>query len=107
MPSWYELAIPMAISYATSSTFSFLHNIVRSLKRNLDDFQVHLPGGLQYRFNVIGVTETKTNEDNPKIPCVLFEYVPTPLTSFRRHFTLPAASFLLLLDFGVLEKDSA
>ena len=40
MLSWYELAIP--ISYATSSTFSFLHNIVRSLKRNLDDFQVHL-----------------------------------------------------------------
>ena len=29
MLSWYELAIP--ISYATSSTFSFLHNIVRSL----------------------------------------------------------------------------
>ena len=40
MLSWYELAIP--ISYATSSTFSFLHNIVRSLKRNLDYFQVHL-----------------------------------------------------------------
>ena len=40
MLSWYELAIP--ISYATSLTFSFLHNIVRSLKRNLDYFQVHL-----------------------------------------------------------------
>ena len=40
MLSWYELAIP--ISYATISTFSFLHNIVRSLKRNLDDFQAHL-----------------------------------------------------------------
>ena len=105
MLSWYELAIP--ISYATSSTFSFLHNIVRSLKRNLDDFQVHLLDELQYRFNVIRVTETKTTEDNPKIPCFLFEYVPTPLTSFRRRFTLPAASFFLLLDFGVLEKDSA
>ena len=40
MLSWYELAI--LISYATSSTVSFLHNIVRSLKRNLDDFQVRL-----------------------------------------------------------------
>ena len=49
MLSWYELAIP--ISYATSSTFSFLQNIVRSLKRNLDDFQVHLLDELQYRFN--------------------------------------------------------
>ena len=49
MLSWYELAIP--ILYATSSTFSFLQNIVRSLKRNLDDFQVHLVDELQYRFN--------------------------------------------------------
>ena len=73
MLSWYELAIP--ISYATSSTFSFLQNIVRSLKRSLDDFQVHLLDELQYRFNVIGVTETKTTENNPKIPCFLFEYV--------------------------------
>ena len=105
MLSWYELAIP--ISYATSSTFSFLQNIVRSLKRNLDDFQVHLLDELQYRFNVIGVTETKVTENNPKIPCFLFEYVSMPLTSFRRRFTLPAASFFLLLDFGVLEKDSA
>ena len=37
---------------------------------------------LQYRFNVIRVTETKTTEDNPKIPCFLFEYVLSPLTSF-------------------------
>ena len=105
MLSWYELAIP--ILYATSSTFSFLHNIVRSLKRNLDDFQVHLLDELQYRFNVIRVTENKTTEDNPKIPCFLIKYVPTPLTSFRRRFTQPAASFFLLLDFGVLENDSA
>ena len=80
MLSWYRLAIP--ISYATSSTFSFLQNIVRSLKRNLDDFEVHLLDELQYRFNVIRVTETKTTEDNPKIPYFLFEYVLSPLTSF-------------------------
>ena len=41
---------------------SFLHNIVRSLRRNLDDFQVHLLDEHQYRFNVIRVTETKTTE---------------------------------------------
>ena len=79
MLSWYKLAIP--ISYATSSTFSFLQNIVRSLKRNLDDFEVHLLDELQYRFNVIRVTETKTTEDNPKIPRFLFEYVLSPLTT--------------------------
>ena len=37
---------------------------------------------LQGRFNVIRVTETKTTEDNPKIPYFLFEYVLSPLTSF-------------------------
>ena len=84
----------------------------KKFKRNLDDFQVHLLDELQYGFNVIGVTETNITDPNflglnPKIPCFLFEYVPTPLTSFRRCFTLPAASFFLLLDFGVLEKDSA
>ena len=80
--------------------------------RNLDDFQLHLFDELQYRFNVIGVTETNITDPNflglnPKIPCFLFEYVPTPLTSCRKRFTLPAAPFFLLLSFGVLEKDRA
>ena len=79
MLSWYELVIP--ISYATSSTFSLLHNIVRSLKHDLDDFQVHLLDELQYRSNVIGVTETKITEDNQKIPGYSFEDVPTPLAA--------------------------
>ena len=84
MLSWYELAIP--ISYATSSTFSLLHNNVRSLERNLDDSQVHLLDELQYRFNVIGVTETKITEDNTKIPGYSFEYVPKTLDA--RGFAL-------------------
>ena len=66
--------------------FSLLHNNIRSLKHNLDDFQVHLLEELQYRFSVIGITETKiTDPDflgfNPKIPGYLFEYVPTPLAA--------------------------
>ena len=57
------LAIP--ISYPTSSTFSLLHNIVRNLKRNyLDDFQVHLLDELQYKNNVIGVTEINITDPN-------------------------------------------
>ena len=80
--------------------------------RNLDDFQLHLLDELQYRFNVIGVTETNITDPNflglnPKIPFFLFEYVPTPLTSCRRRCTLLAAPFFLLLSFGVLEKDHA
>ena len=84
----------------------------KKFKRNLDDFQVHLLDELQYRFNVIGVTETNITDPNflglnPKIPCFLFEYVLTPFTSCRRRCTLPAAPFFLLLNFGVVEKDRA
>ena len=61
MLSW--LAIP--ISYPASSTFSLLHNIIRNLKCNyLDDFQVHLLDELQYKNNVIGVTETNITDPN-------------------------------------------
>ena len=112
--SWlYILVIP--ISYATSSTLASLSFIILqelSLQRNLDDFQVHLLDELQYTFNVIRVTETNITDQNflglnPKIPCFLFEYVLTPFTSCQRRFTLPAAPFFLLLNFGALEKDRA
>ena len=53
--------------------FSLLHNNVRSLKRNLENLQVHLLDELDCKFSVIGVTETKiTNADllnfNPNLP---------------------------------------
>ena len=67
--------------------FSFLHNNVRSLRRNLENFQVHLLDELQLHFNVIGVTETRITNFNipldfgPSIPNYNFEYVPTPLSA--------------------------
>ena len=39
--------------------FSLLHNNVRSLKRNLEDLQVHLLDELGHCFSIIGVSETK------------------------------------------------
>jgi hypothetical protein len=36
-----------------------LHNNVRSLKRNLENFQTHLLQELDFNFSVIGITETK------------------------------------------------
>ena len=59
-------------------TFALLYNNIRSLKHNLDDFQGHLSDQLQYRFSVIGITETKITDPNflcfnPNIPGHLFE----------------------------------
>ena len=45
--------------YAGNSCFSLLHNNVRSLKRNLENFQVHLLDELDYDFGLIGVSEKK------------------------------------------------
>ena len=64
--------------------FSLLHNNVKSLKRNLENFQVHLLDELDYHFSVIGVTETKITsinvlDFNPNLPNCEFEYAPTPL----------------------------
>ena len=64
----------------------FLHNNIRSLKRNLENFQVHLLDELNFEFSIIGVSETKTisgkeMDFNPSIPGYVFEYVPTPLAS--------------------------
>ena len=40
------------------SPFSILHTNVRSLRRNIDNLQVHLLDELDYQFSVIGITET-------------------------------------------------
>ena len=72
--------------YADNSCFSLLHNNVRSLKRNLENFQVHLLDELDCNFSLIGVSETKINnlkdvDFDPNIPGYVFEHVPTPLAS--------------------------
>ena len=72
--------------YADNSCFLLLHNNVRSLKRNLKNFQVHVLDELDYNFSLIGVSETKINnlkdvDFDPSIPGYVFEHVPTPLAS--------------------------
>ena len=72
---------------SSRSSFSLLHNKVRSLRRNLDNFQTHLLEELQLHFSVIGITETKITNSNlhldfdPSIHNYRFEYVPTPLSA--------------------------
>ena len=45
-----------------NSKFSILHNNVRSLKKNIENFQTHLLNELDYTFSVIGITETRINQ---------------------------------------------
>lgn len=85
---------------------SFLHNNVRSLKRNLEDFQNHLLHELNLRFNIIGVTETRmTNigslNFNPNIPGYKFEYVETPLSAGGVGMYIDET-----LNYRVIEKNS-
>ena len=68
------------------SNFSLLHNNVRSLRRNLENLQLHLLDKLNYSFSVIGVSETKIStvdsvNFDTSIPGYKFEYVPTPIAS--------------------------
>ena len=79
----------MKTSYIKSnqtSAFSLLHNNIRSLKRNLDDFQTHVLHELGYRFSVMGITETRISnanslDYNASIPGYKSEYSPTPLAA--------------------------
>ena len=65
--------------------FSLFHTNIGSLRHNLENFQMHLLEELDFRFNIIGITETRiknkyANLDfNPAIPNYNFERVPTPL----------------------------
>ena len=64
---------------------------MRSLERNLENFQVHLLDELNFEFSIIGVSETriiggKEMHFNPSIPGYVFEYVPTPLASHIDNF---------------------
>ena len=73
-------------SYSNSS-FSFFHTNIRSLKRNLENFQTHLLDELTFRFNILGITETRIKtacdnlDFNPAISHYNFERVPTPLSA--------------------------
>jgi hypothetical protein len=67
-------------------SLSFLHNNVRSLKKNLETFQNHLLSEINFQFTAIAVTETRIVKGkplnfNPNVPGYLFEYVPTPLSA--------------------------
>ena len=71
---------------AITNSFSLFHNNVRSLKRNLENFQIHLLEELNYPFSIIGITETRITQEticdfNPSIPNYRFEFVPTPLAA--------------------------
>ena len=67
--------------------FSLFHTNIQSLRRNFENFQTHLLEELDFRFNIIGITETRIKNEyanldfNPTIPLNNFEYVSTPLSA--------------------------
>ena len=77
----------IATNPCPDSNISFLHTNIRSLKRNLENFQTHLLDELDFHFSIIGVTETRINSStenldfNPSILHYNFEYLPTPLSA--------------------------
>ena len=69
---------------AENSSFSIIHDNVRSLQLHLDDLQTHLLNELSHNFDIIGISETKIHSSmqptlNLNIPGYNFEQVPTPL----------------------------
>lgn len=65
---------------------SFLHVNIRSLQKNVEDFQHHVLNKLNFNFTFIGVTETRLSEGNtinliPQLPGYCFEFVQTPLSA--------------------------
>ena len=70
--SFYKFKSELS-SRVSDSSFSLLHNNIRSLKRNLENFQVHLLDELNFEFSIIGVSESKIisgkeMDFNPSIP---------------------------------------
>ena len=72
---------------SNDSQFSFLHNNVKSLRRNLENF--HLLDELQLHFNVIGVTETKS------------QISISPLISIHQYQTIILNTYLRLSQLEV------
>ena len=70
---------------ASKSSLSFCHTNIRSLRKNLENFQTHILSELNFHFSLLAVTETRINNENldfnPSIPNYNFEFVPTPLSA--------------------------
>lgn len=68
------------------TSFSLLHNKIRSLKHNLENLETHLLNELSSRFSVKGVTETRIRnanifDFNPSLLNYNFEFIPMPLST--------------------------
>ena len=71
---------------SSDSRFSFFHNNVCRLRRNLEHLQTQILDELDFSFSVIGITETRIkqnnfNDFNYNITGYSFEFVPTPLAA--------------------------
>ena len=78
--------IDKASKSLNDNRFTFFHNNVCSLRKNLDHLQIHILDELGFSFSIIGITETRITDANIdncnyNIPEYSFEFVPTPLAA--------------------------
>ena len=67
-----QLKRHLNMSSYSNSSFSFFHTNIQSLKRHLENFQSHLLDELTFRFNILGITETRI-----KSACDNLDFNPT------------------------------
>ena len=73
------------ISWRFETSFSIFHNNIISLNHNLEKLQTNYLTKMDFKFDIIGLTETKITKTTCnvsfEIPGYFFEYVTTPLAS--------------------------
>ena len=90
-----------------NNSLSILHSNIRSLRKNLEKFESHLLDELDFKFDIIGLSETKITNNalpldlNLNIQNYCFEYVPTPLACGGVGLYIRES-----LVYSVLEKTS-
>ena len=67
------------------TSFSIFHDNIVSLNHNLEKLQTNYLTGIDFQFDIIGLTETKITKTTCnvsfEIPGYTFQYIATPLTS--------------------------
>ena len=98
--SFSQIKRHLNMSSYSNSSFSFFHTNIRSLKRNLENFQTHLLDELTFRFNILGITETriKTACDNLDFnPTISPGLYPTITSNMCQHlFQLEVLACILM-----------
>ena len=85
-PNSFKKMLDKNSLFNLKDSFSLLHTNIRSLRKNLDHLENHLLNEVKYKFDIIGLSETKITSQNTTLDINLnienynFEFAPTPLS---------------------------